>query len=91
MISKPDIHQPEADHSEAGQPAGDAAANPGNNPNVGPAPVEARPNHVGEKTYRAPDAPEGYRREIERMPEKTAVDAVERDMGAAVEAVKDKL
>ena len=91
MTSKPDVEQSEVDRSNGGQPAGDAAANPGNNPNVGAGPVKARPNHVGEKTYRAPNAPEDYQREVDRMPEKTAVDAVERDMGAATDAVKSKL
>ena len=69
----------------------DSAEDPGHNPNVGPAPVEARANHVREKTYAAPDVPEAYGREVGRLPEKTATDKVEHDMDAAVEAVKAKL
>ena len=69
----------------------DSADDPGNNPNVGPEPVEARPNHVREKTYQAPGVPDGHEREVARLPEKTAADKVERDMGAAVDAVKAKL
>ena len=61
------------------------------NPNVGPEPVDVQPNHLREKTYQAPDVPEVYEREIGRLPEKTAGDAVERDMDGAVDAVKAKL
>ena len=64
---------------------------PNDNPNVGPDPVDARPNHVREKTYQAPDVPEGYERDVARLPEKTAEAKVERDMGDAVDAVKAKL
>ncbi len=68
----------------------DSADDPGN-PNVGPDPVDARPNHPREKTYQAPSVPEGYGREIARLPEKTAADKVEREMDTAVDAVKAKL
>ncbi len=61
------------------------------NPNVGPDPVDVRPNHVREKTYVAPNAPDGYERDIARLPENTAADKVGRDMGKAVAAVKAKL
>ena len=40
--------------------ADDAADDPGHNPNVGPDPVDARPNRDREKTYQAPNVPEGY-------------------------------
>ncbi len=62
-----------------------------NNPNVGPDPVTAEPNHVREKTYKAPNVPETIEKEVEKLPEKTAERKVETDMKAAVDAVKDKL
>ncbi len=62
-----------------------------NNPNVGPDPVDAEPNHVREKTFKAPNPPKAYDQENEKLPEKTAEHKVETDMKAAVDAVRDKL
>ena len=62
-----------------------------NNPNVGPDPVVAEPNHVREKTYKAANPPKSFEAEVEALPEKTAEHKVETDMKAAVDAVKDKL
>ena len=62
-----------------------------NNPNVGPEPVDAKPNHVREKTYKAPNLPEPIEAEVEALPEKTAETKVETDMKGAVDAVRDKL
>ena len=79
MADKPNADKPNADKPDV------------SNPNVGPMPVDAPTNHVREKTFKAPDVPEDYEREVERLPEKTANDKVEQEMGKAVDAVKAKL
>ena len=62
-----------------------------NNPNVGPEPVEADPNHVREKTYREPGVPKPYKEEREALPENTAEDKVRDDLPAAVDEIKKRL
>ena len=61
------------------------------NPNVGPDPVEAKPNHVREKTYKEPVTPKSYEESLKGLPEKTAEAAVRKDMPEAVDAVKKRL
>ncbi len=61
------------------------------NPNVGPAPVEADPNHVREKTYSEPGVPKAYKAEREALVENTAEEKVHEDMPKAVDAIKDRL
>ena len=62
-----------------------------NNPNVGPKPVEAEPNHVREKTYAGPTPPAKVTREQQKLPERTAEEKVREDMPEAVEEVKKRL
>ena len=61
------------------------------NPNTGPEPVEAEPNAQREKTYQAPIPPAAVTAEQQRMPEKTAQDKVESEMGNAVDEVRKRL
>jgi hypothetical protein len=61
------------------------------NPNVGRGPVEPEPNHVREKTYKAPNPPGRVEEEVQKLPEKTAEAKVEREMGDAVDEVKKRL
>ena len=61
------------------------------NPNVGPEPVEAEPNHVREKTYTPPNTPNKVREEQQALPEATAEDKVRTDMPKAVDQVKKNL
>ena len=61
------------------------------NPNVGPEPVDATPNHVREKTYEPPDAPAKVTAERQKLPEKTAETKVREEMPAAIEQVKKRL
>jgi hypothetical protein len=61
------------------------------NPNVGPEPVDAKPNHVREKTFKPANQPAKVDEEQQRLPEKTAEDKVRADLPKAVDAVKKKL
>jgi hypothetical protein len=61
------------------------------NPNVGPEPVEAKPNHVREKTYTAPNPPKHMDDALQSLPEKTAEDKVREDMPKAVDQVRKRL
>ncbi len=61
------------------------------NPNVGPGPVEAEPNHAREKTFTPANPPKEVTEEQQALPEGTAEDKVRTDMPHAVEAVKKKL
>ena len=72
-------------------PMSDKHPNPGNNPNVGPKPVDAEPNHDREKTYEAPSTPKPYKDAQKNMPERTAEETVREEMPAAVDAVKSRV
>ncbi len=61
------------------------------NPNVGPEPVEAQPNHVREKTYKAPNPPKDVTTENQKLPENTAEDKVREDMPKAVDEIRKRL
>ncbi len=61
------------------------------NPNVGPGPVEADPNHVREKTYKDATPPAKVTQEQQKLPEKVAEEKVREDMPAAVDEVKKRL
>lgn len=61
------------------------------NPNVGPEPVKADPNHVREKTYTAPKTPDPVKEELRELPEDTAEDKVRDEMPEAVDAVKKRV
>ena len=61
------------------------------NPNTGPEPVGAEPNAQREKTYQPANPPAAVTAEQQRMPEKTAQDKVESDMGDAVDEVRKRL
>ena len=61
------------------------------NPNVGPEPVEAKPNHVREKTYDAPNTPQPYKDELRDLPENTAKDDIREDMSKAADAIKKRI
>ncbi len=61
------------------------------NPNVGPGPVEAKPNHVREKTYRPANPPAAVEEELKKLPESTAEEKVRTDMPEAVDEVKKRL
>ena len=61
------------------------------NPNVGPDPVEAEPNHAREKTYTPANPPKKVTEEQQALPEGTAEDKVSADMPKAVDAVKKRL
>jgi hypothetical protein len=60
-------------------------------PNVDAAPVEARPNHIREKTYQEPNAPQPYKDELRQLPEKTAQQNIREDMSEATAKVKAKV
>jgi hypothetical protein len=62
-----------------------------NNPNVGPDPVEADPNHVREKTYEAPVVPKPYADQREALPETTAAEKVREELPEAIGAIKKRL
>lgn len=61
------------------------------NPNVGPGPVEAEPNTLREKTYTPANAPAPVDQEVQKLPEKTAEEKVEKEMPDAVNEVKKRL
>ena len=61
------------------------------NPNVGPDPVEAEPNHVREKTYAAQPTPKKVTEEQRALPEGTAEDKVRADLPGAIDKVKKSL
>ena len=66
-------------------------AMPANNPNAGPEPVQAEPNHIREKTYKDPTTPKRAEDAINKLPEATAQDKVRADMPAAAEAIKKRI
>ena len=59
--------------------------------NVGPEPVEAEPNHVREKTYKAPTTPDPVQQEKQALPENTAEDKVREDMPKAADEIRKRL
>ncbi len=73
----------------AGQTPNDSMKH--DNPNTGPAPVEAEPNTQREKTYQPANPPAAVTAEQQRMPEKTAQEKVDREMGKAVDEVRKRL
>ena len=66
-------------------------AMPANNPNAGPEPVRAEPNHVREKTYEDPTTPKPAEEALEQLPETTAQDKIREGMPAAADAIKKRL
>ncbi len=60
------------------------------NPHVGPEPIEAKPNHVREKTYEAPNPPKQAEEALETLPEKTASDKIREDMPKAIDKIIDR-
>ena len=73
----------------AGQTSDDSMKH--DNPNTGPAPVEAEPNAQREKTFEPANPPAAVTAEQQRMPEKTAQDKVGDEMGDAVDEVRKRL
>ena len=61
------------------------------NPNVGPDPVDAEPNHVREKTFVEPKTPKPYADANKGLPERTAEEKVREEMPEVVDAVKKRL
>ncbi len=61
------------------------------NPNVGAEPVEAKPNHVREKTYKPSNPPPEMTKATENLPEKTAGAKVREDMPDAVDGILKRI
>ena len=57
-------------------------------PNVGPEAVDARTNHMDEKTCQPPARLAAYDRDVGRLPEMTAEARIDRGMDEAVDAAK---
>ena len=64
---------------------------PANNPNAGPEPVQAEPNHVREKTYKDPTTPKKAQEALEGLPESTAQDKIREEMSAATDRIKRRI
>lgn len=61
------------------------------NPNVGPEPVEAKPNHDREKTYKPSNPPSKMQEEKTKLPEGTTREKTSKGMDEATDEVTKRL